>query len=562
MEKFSELKYVRPDMPAIAAETERTVAALESAADYKAARAAFMEIERISSKIETIASLASVRNTLDTTDKFYEDEVNYMSAESAKMTGINKRGAQALLNSPFRADFEAEFGTQLTRTLAAEERLQCEANVELNIQQDLECVEFNKTAATCSCDFDGEQCNFYGLQRHMQSTDRDERRRAFIKWAEMYESISDKLDAQYDKLISLRQEMARRAGFSSFTEMAYLNMRRLDYGPEEVRAFREQVKQYVVPVCDKLFKEQAERLGVDKLRYYDEALIYPEGNAIPQGDMRTLVGKAQQMYRELSPETGEFFDFMVKYELFDLETHPGKHMGGYCTSLPDYNAPFIFSNFNGTSADVDVLTHEAGHAFQAYTSMRCLPLKRYCWPTSEVCEIHSMTMEHFTYPWMDSFFGENAEKYRRAHLMSALEVVPYMCCVDEFQHRVYAENLDAAGRRRVWRELEKAYMPWRDYDGNDFLENGGFWMQKQHIFLYPFYYIDYALAQTCAFQLYGRMKSAPNDAWQDYLSLCRAGGSMGYFDLLKLAHLESPFSAGCVEKVVKIVTGTLESGKF
>ena len=173
MEKFSELKYVRPDMPAIAAETERAVAALESAADYKAARAAFMEIERISSKIETIASLASVRNTLDTTDKFYEDEVNYMSAESAKMTGINKRGAQALLSSPFRADFEAEFGTQLTRTLAAEERLQCEANVELNIQQDLECVEFNKTAATCSCDFDGEQCNFYGLQRHMQSTDRD-----------------------------------------------------------------------------------------------------------------------------------------------------------------------------------------------------------------------------------------------------------------------------------------------------------------------------------------------------------------------------------------------------
>ena len=542
MEKFSELKYVRPDMPAIAAETERAVAALESAADYKAARAAFMEIERISSKIETIASLASVRNTLDTTDKFYEDEVNYMSAESAKMTGINKRGAQALLNSPFRADFEAEFGTQLTRTLAAEERLQCEANVELNIQQDLECVEFNKTAATRSCDFDGEQCNFYGLQRHMQSTDRDERRRAFIKWAEMYESISDKLDAQYDKLISLRQEMARRAGFSSFTEMAYLNMCRLDYGPEEVRAFREQVKQYVVPVCDKLFKEQAERLGVDKLRYYDEALIYPEGNAIPQGDMRTLVGKAQQMYRELSPETGEFFDFMVKYELFDLETHPGKHMGGYCTSLPDYNAPFIFSNFNGTSADVDVLTHEAGHAFQAYTSMLCLPLKRYCWPTSEVCEIHSMTMEHFTYPWMDRFFGEKTNMY--------------------LQHRVYAENLDAAGRRRVWRELEKAYMPWRDYDGNDFLENGGFWMQKQHIFLYPFYYIDYALAQTCAFQLYGRMKSSPNDAWQDYLSLCRAGGSMGYFDLLKLAHLESPFSAGCVEKVVKIVTDTLESGKF
>lgn len=562
MQKFSELKYVRPDMPALAKKIERAVAELESAADYRSARAAFMEMERISSEIETVYSLASIRNTLDTTDKFYEDEVNYISAENARMTGINKRGAQALLASPFRADFEKEFGAQLTRTLEAEERLQCEANVELNIEQDLECVAFNKTAATCTCDFDGEECNFYGLQRHMQSTDRDERRRAFIKWAEMYESISDKLDAQYDKLISLRQEMAKRAGFNSYTEMSYLRMGRLDYGPEDVRAFREQVKQFIVPVCDRLFKEQAERLGIDKLRCYDENLIYPEGNAIPEGDMRTLVSKAQRMYRELSPETGEFFDFMVEHELFDLETHPGKHMGGYCTSLPDYDAPFIFSNFNGTSADVDVLTHEAGHAFQCYTSLRCLPLKRYCFATSEVCEIHSMTMEHFTYPWMELFFGENAEKYKRAHLMSALEVVPYMCCVDEFQHRVYAENLDAAGRRRVWRELERVYMPWRDYDGNAFLENGGFWMQKQHIFLYPFYYIDYALAQTCAFQLYGRMQSAPKDAWQDYLALCRAGGSKGYFELLDLAHLKSPFEAGCVESVVKVVTDTLKTGKF
>ena len=237
-------------------------------------------------------------------------------------------------------------------------------------------------------------------------------------------------------------------------------------------------------------------------------------------------------------------------------------MGGYCTSLPGYDAPFIFSNFNGTSADVDVLTHEAGHAFECYTAMRCQPLMSYHYSTSEVNEIHSMAMEFFTYPWMELFFGENADKYRRSHLMLALEVIPYMCCVDEFQHHIYAEELDAAGRRRVWRELERQYMPWRDYDGNTFLEGGGFWMQKQHIFLYPFYYIDYALAQTCVFELYGRMKQDRAAAWQDYLRLCRAGGSRGYMELLKVANLHSPFLPGSVEAAVRCVTESLESGKF
>lgn len=562
MQKFSEIKYVRPDMAALEGKLTRHIEALEGAKDYAQARAAFMATQDEMTEVETMASLASIRNTLDTTDAYYEGEVNYINGEYAKLTGLFKRLTHAMLESAFRGDFEREFGPQLTRSMEADERVQCEANIDLNIEESLECVEFNKTAAACACDFEGERCNFYGLQRYMQSTDRDVRRRAFLKWAELYEQASPKLDAQYDKLVALRKEMARRAGFKDFIEMAYVMRGRLDYGPDDVRAYREQVKQTIVPMCEKLFREQAERLGVDKLHYYDESLIFPEGNAIPQGDMAELVKKAQRMYSELSPETREFFDFMTEHELFDLNTRPGKHMGGYCTSLPAYKAPFIFSNFNGTSADVDVLTHEAGHAFECYTAMRCQPLGSYSFSTSEINEIHSMAMEFFTYPWMDLFFGENAEKYKRAHLMSALEVIPYMCCVDEFQHRVYAEDLDAAARRRVWRELERAYMPWRDYDGNEFLEGGGFWMQKQHIFLYPFYYIDYALAQTCVFELYGRMKESREAAFADYLRLCKAGGSRGYFELLDVAGLHSPFAEGSVEAAVRCVADSLETGKF
>ena len=249
---------------------------------------------------------------------------------------------------------------------------------------------------------------------------------------------------------------------------------------------------------------------------------------------------------------------MVKYDLFDLETKPGKHQGGYCTFLPKYNAPFIFSNFNKTSADVDVLTHEAGHAFEAFTASKNMVISDQTFSTAEVNEIHSMSMEFFTYPWMDMFFGDQADKYRFTHLADGLIVVPYMACVDEFQHRVYEEKaVDADARYAIWHELEQKYMPWRDYDGNAFLEKGGFWMQKQHIFMYPFYYIDYALAQMGALEYYGRSKENRQEAWEDYYRLCCAGGSRGYFELLKLANLHNPFEDGSVKLVVDKITPEL-----
>ena len=411
--------------------------------------------------------------------------------------------------------------------------------------------QYQKDSALASTEFRGEKCNFYGLLKHMESTDRAERKEAFEAWAALYDSISPKLDAQYDELVHLRDGMAKKLGFSSYTELAYLQRRRFDYTQEDAAKFRRQIREVITPAVARIRERQKELLGVDKLRYYDESLVFPEGNADPIGTMEELVAKAQRMYREMSPETGEFFDFMVKYRLFDLETRPGKRMGGYMTRFPAYQAPFIFSNFNGTSADVDVLTHEAGHAFQGYLAMRSIPVSMLSGSTSEINEIHSMSMEHFAYPWMESFFGENTEKYITAHLIGALAVLPYMACVDEYQHRVYEKpDMTAKERRAVWREIEKAYMPWRDYDGNAFLEEGGFWMQKQHIFLYPFYYIDYALAQMGAFHYYGLMKTDRPKAWADYLRLCRAGGTKGYFDLLKEGGLPNPFEPGTVESCV------------
>ena len=422
------------------------------------------------------------------------------------------------------------------------------------------CQEYQKDSAMAATDFRGEKCNFYGLLKHMESTDRQERKEAFHAWAELYAQISPKLDAQYDELVQIRDRMARTLGFASYTEMAYLQRGHYDYTQEDTAAFRKQIREIVTPAVAELRERQRIRLGLDQLKYYDEALLFAEGNANPEGTTEELVEKARRMYREMSPETGEFFDFMVRYHLFDLETRPGKRMGGYMTSFPGYRAPFIFSNFNGTSADVDVLTHEAGHAFQGYLAMRSIKVSALGGSTSEINETHSMSMEHFAYPWMKLFFGERSAKYQTGHLIGALSILPYICVVDEFQHRVYARpEMNAKERRAVWREIEKEYMPWRDYDGEEFLEEGGFWMQKQHIFLYPLYYLEYALAQMNAFQYYGRMKENREEAWNDYLTLCRAGGTRGYFDLLQVGRLMNPFREGTVEKSVRHVIGELKA---
>lgn len=563
MQKFSELPYTRPDVAAAVEQYEALQKALSGAETYAQAREAFRKAEALETELSTAESIASIRNTMDTTDAFYDAEVAYFNENLPALIPVTKAFTEAIVNGPFRADFEREYGAHFIRLLENSLLVQDARIIGDLVRESELSVAYSKAAAACKTEFRGETCNFYGLLKHMESTDRAERREAFEKWAALYADASAELDAIYDELVAVRAAMAEKLGFESYTALAYRNRQRLDYTPEHVEKFREQVRTVVTPAVARMFEAQARRLGVDKLRYYDESLVFPGGNAHPIGGKDDMLRAAAEMYGALSPETKEFFDFMTEHALFDLETRPGKHLGGYCTSLPAYKAPFIFSNFNGTAADVDVLTHEAGHAFQCYLSERLIPVSMLRSSTSEINEIHSMAMEFFTYPWMDKFFGARADEYRYAHLCDAFACLPYIVCVDEFQHEVYAKpDMTAAERRSVWRALEQKYMPWRDYDGNAFLEGGGFWMQKQHIFLYPFYYIDYALAQVCAFSLYDEMKRDRAGAWARYMKLCKAGGTKGYFDLLRDAGIPVPFEDGAVEQAVRGVIEEIESAGY
>ena len=382
------------------------------------------------------------------------------------------------------------------------------------------------------------------------SIDRDMRHRASdAKWQFMA-SCTEKIDAIYDEQVKLRHKMAKKLGFNNYVELGYLRMLRTDYDSKMVADYRQQVLENVVPLANELRQRQARRIGLDDLKYYDLPMHFHSGNPTPKGSPEWIVQHGKDMYEELSDETGEFFNFMIDNELLDLVTRQGKAGGGYCTYIPNYKAPFIFSNFNGTAHDINVLTHEAGHAFQVYMS-RNWSIPEYQWPTYEACEIHSMSMEFFAWPWMERFFERDTPKFKFEHLSDGILFLPYGVSVDEFQHFVY-ENPDATPqeRKQAWREIEKKYLPWVAYEGNVFLETGGFWQKQAHIFANPFYYIDYTLAQICAFQFWQKANENREDALNDYIRLCEAGGSKPFLSLVEYANLKSPFQHGCIAETL------------
>ena len=554
MIKFVDIPYVRPDMDAVLDSVKAAIQGLKTAKTYAEFRSAYMDYVQTDTELATSKQLVYVRHTINMLDEYYAAENAFFNTQMPRYGIVAKELGAVILSSPFKKDFEEEFGSLMIQNIQAKQLLSSEAVVDDLVKEADLANRYSQTVAAASIEFNGETCTTYALLKYMKSTDRALRKGAFEAWAALYESIAPKIDEIYTELVKVRAGMAKKLGFDGYTPMGYLKRRKFDYTPEQLDVFRKQVREVIVPVCEKLYDRQRERLGVEELCYYDESISNPGGNATPIGDRDYMVAKAQEMYRELAPEAGEFFDFMVEYDLFDLVTKPGKRVGGYCTFLPLYHAPFIFSNFNGTDADVTVLTHEAGHAFAIFTASKFQKTPELCDAVNEISEMHSMSMEFWTFPWMESFFGDRAEEYRKNHIASTLMKIPYRIGIDEFQHRVYQNpDMTPMERMAIWHEIERKYMPWRTYDGNRFLEQGGFWMQNQHIFLYPFYFVDYAIAQIGAIEFYTQMRADRKAAWENYYKLCQAGGSMGYFQLLEHCNLHNVLHEGSVKEVLTAI---------
>ncbi len=533
---------------------------LEKIEDPQEFEEQFFKINDYRSHMQTMMTLCMIRHSIDTADPFYDQEQEYWDETAPKISALEDRLNRIALNFKRRDDLKRIPAIYFKMCEYALKIFTKEIIEDSQIENKL-VSEYGKLKASAKIELDGDIHNLASIGPLLTSNDRELRKRAALAVNSFYTENEKEFDRIYDELVKVRDRKAKKLGFKDYVEYAYYNMMRLDYDRDMVANYRKQVLEDIVPVTREIYKAQKERLGLDRLRSWDLNYAFKSGNPRPVGDEPVLVMKAKEMYRAMGQETGDFFDMMCEEELFDLTTKPNKEMGGYMAPIPEFKRPFIFSNFNGTKGDVEVLTHEAGHSFQTYMTYKYNDdlIMELVGPTMEACEIHSMSMEFFTHPYMESFFGKDTEKFLYSHIADALTFIPYGILVDHFQHEVYEHpEMTAEERKATWHRLEKLYCPDRDHEGLDLLERGGWFYRQGHIYQSPFYYIDYTLAQVCALQFFTRMLKGDPDAFKDYIELCKVGGNYSFLELLKIAHLKSPFSDGSLKEVATTMMEELD----
>lgn len=556
---FDQYPYARPNMEDLKAAYQKHLQTFESAKTPAAQHRSLLKINQLRMDFHTMYNICYIRHTADTSNQFYKQENDFFDSCLPEFEALHTQYCKALLASPFRTVLEDKYGTQLfTLAHLAQKTFLPEIMEDLQAENALS-TSYTQLKAKAMIPFNGETYNLSAIRAFEVSPERATRKAAhWAKWG-FYADNAQATEKIFDDMVRVRHKIARTLGYKNFVEVGYARMRRSDYTPEMVANFRRQVRDLIVPITTQLYERQRKRLGVDKLYFYDEEYKYVSGNPKPKGTPQDILQKAATMYRELSSDTHAFFSQMQHAGLIDVVNRQNKAITGYCTFIPNHKSPYIHANFNGTSGDIDVLTHEAGHAFQVWSS-REQPFEEYYWPTTDAAEIHSMSMEFFTWPWMSLFFEEQTDKYKFMHMAGALHFLPYGVAVDEFQHIIYENpNMTPAERNTAWHNLEKTYLPHRNYDGLEHLEKGRLWQGQNHIFNSPFYYIDYTLAQICALQFWIKDQQNHETAWHDYMRLCRAGGSHSFVELTRLGHLASPFADGTVEGVVKYIERFLAS---
>lgn len=555
--KYSELQYERIDVEKRRNSMKEYLDKFSNAHSVEDQINIILEVNEQNKEYHSYSAMASLNFSRDINNEHAKAEKDYYDSIGPDMIEIGDSFEKAVNQSKHKDELSKKWGEKFltdieTSLKTFDPKIKEMLKEETNLRN-----EYTKLTAGAKITYDGKEYNLAGLGPFHSNEDRNIRKASYEARFNWFSENSEALDDIYDKLVKLRHKIATTLGYDNFIELGYMRMGRSDYGPNEVANFRKQIVDHVVPVVKKLVQKKKDILGLDHLYFYD-GINFKEGDPKPKGSPDHLIKEAQVMYRELSNETGDFFDMMVEEELMDLVNREGKRPGGFCTSFPKYDRPYIFSNFNGTDHDITVLTHEAGHAFQCYSS-RNQPLLGYLWPTMEAAEIHSMSMEFFTWPWMHKFFKEETERFKYKHIAGSLSFLPYGACVDHFQHWVY-ENPEATPKERNqrWLDFESIYLPNRDYDDLHFPKTGGIWQGQLHIYQMPFYYIDYTLAQTCAFQFWIKNQQDSKKAWKDYVHLCKAGGSQSFTKLVALAGLELPFNDGCLETVVEHVSDWLD----
>ena len=558
--KFNEMTYTRPDIGALLARCKELAAKAAAAPDGDALVRLYYEQSEAFAEYNTAANLANIHYTCDTRDAYWKAEQDFFDANGPAVTNASVEISRAFLANPHVDALTAKFGTTCVAGMKNAVLSMDDRTVELQQQFNALVSRYQQIYGGALVELDGKQLTIPQLGPYKEDLDPAVRRAAYEAEAGYFDAHRAELDELYGQIVQNLNAQARVMGYHDYSELSYVRMNRIGYGPEEIRKFRDQVANDVVPQLQKVMALRAKRTGIAHPAFTDLPIMFKDGNPKPIPGYKARMDAARTMYHELSPETAEFIDFMQDNELFDVESRPGKMSGGYMTSLPSYKAPFIFANWNDTSGDVDVLTHECGHAFEGYVAERdpAIPADLEC-PGMESAEIHSMAMEFLTAPWHHLLFGRDTDKYALLHAEDSFVFLAYGCEVDEFQHIMYQNpDLTPDERNAEWLKLEKKYRPWIDFDNLPFYGRGAGWQRQLHIYECPFYYIDYCLSTMAALQFFLLSLTDHKDAWARYLRLVRRAGTASYTELLETAGLKVPFEEGSIKGIAQQMTDWLE----
>ncbi|MCI2049650.1 MAG: M3 family oligoendopeptidase [Lachnospiraceae bacterium] len=549
--KFEEMPYSRPDMEEITRQFRELNEEFDRASSGEELFEVHRKYYRLTDHFSTLMTIASIRHDIDVSDPFYDGEQKFYDSVRPSFLDSVVAYQKKLYYSRFRPYLEEKIGHPAFKNIELAMKSIDPGILTLMSEENALESAYGELIASASVEWAGEQRNLSRMEPFMHSPDRETRRQAWKTYEGFFTAHAEQLDELYDRLVKNRTAQAAALGYDNYLPLGYCRMNRNCWDRADIEQFRRQIREDIVPFAEKLHEQRRRRLGLSELRYYDEDVFFTDGNPVPAGTPEQILEAGRRMYSEMSPETGAFMDFMCSNEMLDVLGRSHKKTGGYMTYLPDYKTPFIFANFNGTSSDVDVITHECGHAFQAYISADD-PIREHADITMDIAETHSTSMEFFTEPWMKMFFGNRAQDYIDMHFESEITFLPYGTMVDEFQDICYSDpGLSPHARNGVWRDLEKQYKPHLNYEGSEYYEKGAFWQNKHHIYESPLYYIDYCIAGIDALQYKAWMDRDRRAAWESYLKLCRLSASDFFTGLLPAVGLIVPFEDGCMRHVLK-----------
>lgn len=547
--KFQDYEYNRPEAGEVRAKYDRLLPLIEQAENVKEQIAAVDELMELRRELYSMREIVKIRYTLNTADEFYRKEDAFWAEFNPVWSALDAKFYQILKASRFTEELKERYSPQFFNLLDCNRDVFSEEIVE-DIKKENVLMSESIRLSAGNVVIDGVEQAYPKAVALFSSADRAERQKGYAAYERFYREREAEFDKIFDELVKVRRTQARKLGFPSYVEMAFRQRQRSGYTLEQVRSFRENVKKYIVPINTKIREEQRRRLGVEELYFYDEELMFPEQLELKFQNEEELKEITKKAMDSLGAEAHEYYEFMLSHGVLDLYARPNKALGGMAYFVPHPKTPFIETNFSNVPKDVEVYSHELGHAFQLYMTPD-MPAMELFYPASDACEVHSMGMEFFFWKSYEAFFAGDVGRQKYTHLASCLTLLAWCCIIDEFQDEVYSHTeYGPEDYKEVWKRLEKIYLPHRSYGKDSFFNKGTFWYKQLHLFQSPFYYIDYALAQTSALQLFRQINEQGEEtAWGNYLNICRIGGWVPYLDMIKEGQIASPFEVGMLQEL-------------